>query len=85
MKVSHKLTHDPNRLHTKNHKKVSLDAKVMHEIPLLLKFKIDQRVFSFKPDIINKSCRFVLLYSNKTGLVIFGFFYTFLWILQVDS
>jgi hypothetical protein len=78
MKFLHKLTHDLNRLHTKNLKKVSLDAKVMHEIPLLLKFKIDQKVFSFKPDFINKSCRVILLNSNKTGLVIFLFFYTFL-------
>jgi hypothetical protein len=85
MKFLHKLTHDLNRLHTKNHKEVSLDAKVMHEIPLLLKFKIDQKVFSFKPDFINKSCRVIVLDSNKTSLVIFGFFYTFLGILQVDS
>jgi hypothetical protein len=78
MKFSHKLIYDLDRLHTKNHKKVSLDAKVMHEIPHLLKFKIDQKVFSFKLDFINKSCRVILLNSNKTSLVIFGFLYTFL-------
>jgi hypothetical protein len=78
MKFSHKLNYDLDRLHTKNHKKVSLDVKVIHEIPLLLKFKIDQKVFSFKPDFINKSCRVILLDSNKSSLVIFGFFYTFL-------
>jgi hypothetical protein len=85
MKFSHKLTHDLNRLHTKNHKKISLYAKVMTKIPFLLKFKITQKVFSFKPDFINKSCRFIFLDSNKTSFIIFGFFYIFLWILQVDS
>jgi hypothetical protein len=49
---------------------------------LLLKFKINQKVFSFKPDFINKSCRIRLLDSSKTSLAIFGFFYKFLWILQ---
>jgi hypothetical protein len=83
MKFLHKFTHDLNSLHTKYHKKISLDAKVMHT--LLIKFKINQNVFSFKPDFINKSCRVILLDSNKTCLVIFGFFYIFLWILQVDS
>jgi hypothetical protein len=52
---------------------------------LLLEFKINQKVFSFKPNFINKSCRIRLLDPNKTGLAIFGFVYTFLWILRVDS
>jgi hypothetical protein len=56
----------------------------MHKIPLLLRFKIDSKVFSFKPNFINKSCRAWILVSNKTSLTILGFFYTFLWILQVD-
>jgi hypothetical protein len=51
----------------------------------LLEFKMNKKVFSFKPDFINKSCRIILLDSNKTGLAIFGCFYKFLWILQVDS
>jgi hypothetical protein len=59
MKFLHKLTDGPNRLHTKNHKKVSLDAKVLHEIPLLIKFKIDQKLFSFKLDLLIK---FIELY-----------------------
>jgi hypothetical protein len=85
MEFSHKLTYDLNRPHTKNYKKISLYVKVMHMTPFLLKFKISQKVSSFKPYSINKNCRFIFLDSNKTGLVIFGFFYTFLWILQVDS
>jgi hypothetical protein len=76
MKFLHKLTHDLDRLHTKNHKKISLYAKVMHKIPFYFKFKINQKAFSFKPNFINKSCRFIFLDSIKTGLVIFGFFYT---------
>jgi hypothetical protein len=57
----------------------------MHNIPFYLKFKIDSKVFSFKPIFINKSCRVWNLVSNKTSLVIFGFFYNLLWILQVSS
>jgi hypothetical protein len=85
MKSLHKFAHDLNKLHTKNHKKISLYAKVMHKIPFYFKFKINQKAFSFKPNFINKSCRFIFIDSNKTSLVIFGFFYTFLCILQVDS
>jgi hypothetical protein len=85
MKFSHKLTHHLNRLHIKNHKKISLYAKVIHKIPLFLNSKMTLKAFGFKPDSINKSCRFIFLDSKKTGLVIFGFYYTFLWILQVDS
>jgi hypothetical protein len=54
----------------------------MHKILFYFEFKLDQNAFSFKPNFINKSCRFTLLDSNKTGLAIFGFFYTFLEILQ---
>jgi hypothetical protein len=78
MKSLDKFAHDLNKLHTKNHKKISLYAKVMHKIPFYIKFKINHKVFSFKPNIINKSCRFIFLDSNKIGLVIFVFFYTFL-------
>jgi hypothetical protein len=85
LKIAHKFIHHISRLHTKNHKKISLYAKVMPMIPFLLEFKINQKVFSFKPDFINKSCRIILLNFNKTSLAIFGFFYKFLWILQVDS
>jgi hypothetical protein len=34
MKFLHKFTHDLNRLQTKNHKKISLYAKVMPKIDL---------------------------------------------------
>jgi hypothetical protein len=78
MKFLHRLTNDLNRLQPKDHKKISLYAKVMTMIPFLLEFKINQKVFSFKPDIISKSCRIVLLDFNKTSLAIFGFFYNFL-------
>jgi hypothetical protein len=39
MKFSHKLTYDLNRLHTKNHNKISLYVKVMHKIPFFLSLK----------------------------------------------
>jgi hypothetical protein len=83
LKIAHKFIHHITRLHTKNHKKISLYTKVMPMISFLLEFKINQKVFSFKPDFINKSCRIILLDSNRTGLAIFRFFYKFLWILQV--
>jgi hypothetical protein len=85
MEFLHKLTHHLNRLHTKNYKKISLYAKVIHKISFSLNSKITLKAFGFKPYSINKSCRFIFLDPNKTGLVIFGFFYTFLWILQVES
>jgi hypothetical protein len=84
MKISYWLTHDLKKLHTKDRKKLSLYARVMHQIPLLLRFKIDSKVFSFKTDFINKSCRSCILVSNKTGLAIFGFFYNLQQILQAS-
>jgi hypothetical protein len=85
MEFSYKLTHHLYRLHTKNYKKISLYAKVIQKISFSLNSKIILKAFGFKPYSINKSCRFIFLDPNKTGLVIFGFLYTFLWILQVDS
>jgi hypothetical protein len=85
MKFLHKFTHDLNRLQAKNDKKISSYAKVMPKILLLLNSKITLKTFGFKPYSINKNCRFIFLDSNKTGFVIFGFFYTLLWILQVNS
>jgi hypothetical protein len=85
MEFSHKLTHHLNRLHTKNYKKISLYAKVIHKITFSLKSKITLKAFGFKPYSINKSCRFIFLDPKKTSLVIFEFLCTFLWILQVDS
>jgi hypothetical protein len=67
MKILYWLTNDLKKLYTKDHKKLGFYARVMHKIPLLLRFKRDSKVFSFKPDFI-----------NKTGLVIFGSFYNFL-------
>jgi hypothetical protein len=40
MKFSHKLTYDLNRLHTKNHKKISLYVKVMHKIHFYLSLNL---------------------------------------------
>jgi hypothetical protein len=57
MKFLYWLTHDLKKLCTKDYKKLSLYARVMHKIPLLLRFKINLKVFSFKPNFINKSCR----------------------------
>jgi hypothetical protein len=78
MKSLHKFAHDLSKLYTKSHKKISLYAKVMNKIPFYFNFEINQKAFSFKPNFINKSCRFIFLDSNKTGIVIFGFFDTFL-------
>jgi hypothetical protein len=57
MKFLYGLTHDLKKLHNKDYKKLSLYARVIHEIPLLLRFKINSKVFSFKPNFINKICR----------------------------
>jgi hypothetical protein len=67
--------------HQKSQEK-ELACKSYAQDTLLLKFKINENVFSFKPDSINKSCRIRLLDSNKTCLAIFGFFYKFLWIFK---
>jgi hypothetical protein len=83
MKFLHRLTHDLNRPQPKDHKRISLYAKVMPMIHFFLEFGINKKVFSFKPDFISKSCRIILLDSNKIGLAIFEFFYNFLSILQV--
>jgi hypothetical protein len=56
----------------------------MHKILFYFEFKIDQNAFYFIPNFINKSCIFTFLNSNQISLAIFGFFYTFLWILQVS-
>jgi hypothetical protein len=55
----------------------------MLKIPLLLEFKINQKVFSFNSNFSNKRSRVQLLEYNKASSTIFGFFYEFLWILQV--
>jgi hypothetical protein len=52
---------------------------------LLLNFKITPNIFGFKLNSTNKSCRARFQKYNKISLAIFGFFYKFLSILQVDS
>jgi hypothetical protein len=45
---------------------------------LLIEFKIELKILSFKLNFSNKSCRTRLLEYNRTGLTIFEFFYKFL-------
>jgi hypothetical protein len=60
-----------------------LKCKSYTQDTFLLKFKITLKIFGFKLNFINKSCRVELLEYNKISLDIFGVFYNFLWILQV--
>jgi hypothetical protein len=55
-----------------------LVCKGYTQITFFLNSKITLKAFGFKPDSINKSSRVQLLEYNKTGLIIFGFFYEFL-------
>jgi hypothetical protein len=78
VKFVHKFTHITYKLHKKNLHEIKLTCKRYLKDSLLIEFKIELKILSFKLNFSNKSCRTRLLEYNRTSLAIFEFFYKFL-------